>query len=214
MTGEDGYGVLEDDLVPISALRHMLYCPRRCALIHVERQWSENSFTAEGRLLHRRADAGGHEHRAGVRVARSVPVWSKTLGISGIADVVEVRERDGSVYPIEYKRGRPRGHRADEVQLCAQALCLEEMLAKSVPEGAFFIGQERRRRAVVFDSELRALTETVAADARRLIGSGHTPPPVYEARKCEACSLKELCMPRAPRDLYAVARWLATAVNS
>ena len=161
------WAVSEDELIPISALQHMLYCPRRCALIHIERQWAENRFTAEGNLLHQRADAGGHESRRGVRIARSVAVRSLQLGVFGIADVVEVRD-EGALYPVEYKRGRPKGHRADQVQLCAQALCLEEMLGGPVPEGALFYGRSRRRRVVVFDSDLRALTERVAADTREL----------------------------------------------
>lgn len=205
--------VPEDELIPISALQHMLYCPRRCALIHVERQWAENRFTVEGHLLHDRADAGGHERRRGVRIARSVVVRSLRLGVAGIADVVEVRGGDGSLYPVEYKRGRPRSHRADQVQLCAQALCLEEMLARSVPEGALFYGRSRRRRPVAFDRDLRALTEQTVADARTLLGLGRTPPPEYEAAKCEACSLKDVCQPCKPRGSGVVDHWLAAAID-
>ena len=205
--------ISEDELIPISALQHMLYCPRRCALIHIERQWAENRFTAEGHLLHQRADAGGHERRRGVRIARSVAVRSLRLGVSGIADVVEVRDDDGSLYPVEYKRGRPKSNRADQVQLCAQALCLEEMLARPVPEGALFYGRSRRRRVVAFDSDLRALTERVAADTRTLLRCGRTPPPEYEAAKCEACSLQDLCRPRKPHGTGVVDRWLATAID-
>ena len=207
--------VPEDELIPISALQHMLYCPRRCALIHIERQWAENRFTAEGHLLHERADAGGHERRRGVRIARSVVVRSLRLGVAGIADVVEVRGDDGSVYPVEYKRGRPRSQRADQVQLCAQALCLEEMLAQPVTEGALFYGRSRRRRPVAFDRDLRTLTERTVADARALLlGLGRTPPPEYEAAKCEACSLKDVCHPRKPRGSGVVDRWLAAAIDA
>lgn len=213
MSAEVARTVSEDELIPISALQHMLYCPRRCALIHIERQWAENRFTAEGHLLHQRADAGGHERRRGVRIARSVAVRSLRLGVSGIADVVEVRDDDGSLCPVEYKRGRPKSHRADQVQLCAQALCLEEMLARPVLEGALFYGRSRRRRVVAFDSDLRALTERVAADIRALLGGGRTPPPEYEAVKCEACSLKDLCQPRKPRGSGVVGRWLTSAVD-
>lgn len=207
--------VPEDELIPISALQHMLYCPRRCALIHIERQWAENRFTAEGHLLHERADAGGHERRRGVRIARSVVVRSLRLGVAGIADVVEVRGDDGSVYPVEYKRGRPRSQRADQVQLCAQALCLEEMLARPVTEGALFYGRSRRRRPIAFDHDLRTLTERTIADARALLlGLGRTPPPEYEAAKCEACSLKDVCQPRKPRGSGVVDRWLAAAIDA
>ena len=200
----------EDELTPISALLHMLYCPRRCALIHIERQWSENRFTAEGRILHERIDAGGSERRSGVTIERSVPLRSLRLGVSGIADVVEMRE-DNRPFPIEYKRGRPEAHRADEVQLCAQAICLEEMLDRPVPEGALFYGRSRRRKAVVFDAELRALTERVAADTRSLLAAGDTPPPEFEARKCNGCSLREVCRPQWPRQM--VRQWLAQAVE-
>ena len=200
----------EDELTPISALLHMLYCPRRCALVHIERQWSENRFTAEGRILHTRTDAGGRERRAGVTIERSVPLRSLRLGVSGIADVVEIHE-DNRPFPIEYKRGRPEAHRADEVQLCAQAMCLEEMLDRPVPEGALFYGRSRRRKAVMFDAELRVLTERVAADTRNLLAAGDTPPPKFEARKCNACSLKEVCQPQRPRQI--VRRWLAQAID-
>ena len=210
MTVTHSKAVDEDELVPLSALQHMLYCPRRCALIHNERQWSENRFTAEGRILHERTDAGGRERRSGVTIERSVPLRSLRLGVSGVADVVEIRD-DNRPFPIEYKRGRPEAHRADEVQLCAQAMCLEEMLDRPVPEGALFHGRNRRRKAVVFDPELRALTERVAADARSMLAAGSTPPPEYEARKCNACSLREACQPQRPR--HAVHQWLVQAVE-
>ena len=200
----------EDELTPISALLHMLYCPRRCALIHIERQWSENRFTAEGRILHERTDAGGRERRSGVTIERSVPLRSLRLGVSGIADVVEIRG-DDRPFPIEYKRGRPEKHRADEVQLCAQAMCLEEMLEKPVPEGALFYGRSRRRKAVVFDAELRELTERVAADTWSLLAAGDTPTPEFEARKCNACSLREVCQPQRPRHM--VRKWVAQAIE-
>ena len=123
----------EDDLAPISALQHMLYCPRQCALIHTERQSADNRFTAEGTILHGRADSGSRERRTGVRIERSVALRSLQLGVSGIADVVEMHDGDRP-YPGRVQRGRPKTHRADEVQLCAQAICLEEMLGTRVPE--------------------------------------------------------------------------------
>lgn len=200
----------ERELAPISALMHMLYCPRRCALIHVERQWSENRLTAEGRILHERADAGGRERRGEVTIERSVPLRSLRLGVAGVADVVEIHEGKHP-YPVEYKRGRPSGHRADEVQLCAQAMCLEEMLGTAVPEGALFYGRNRRRKVVAFDAELRALTERVAADTRTLFAAGETPPPEFEERKCNACSLNDACQPQRPRR--SVEQWLVQAVE-
>ena len=151
----------EDALIPLSALQHYLFCPRQCALIHVEQIWAENAATAEGRLLHERADAGGGETRPGVRIARGLALRSFALGVSGKADVVEFhdarRGERGRPFPVEYKRGKPKSHRADEVQLCAQAICLEEMFDTSIAAGALFYGVTRRRFAVVFDEDLRAL---------------------------------------------------------
>lgn len=203
----------EADLIPISALQHMLYCPRQCALIHLEQHWAENRYTAEGRVLHARVDSGTTESRPLARVERSVPVRSLRLGLAGIVDVVEIQS-DRSLYPIEYKRGRPKSHRADEVQLCAQALCLEEMLDIQVSEGALFYGRSRRRKPVEFDRQLRQITERVASDTRSMIEAGRTPLPEYEPRKCDACSLNEFCQPRADRGPDAVQDWLLTAIES
>jgi len=184
--------------LPLSALQHWLFCPRQCALIHVERLWAENRFTAEGRVLHERADEGHPESRAGVRVLRSVSVASDTHALHGVADVVEMC---GSVpYPVEYKRGRPKAHRADEVQLCGQALCLEEMTGHEVPKGALFYGRNRRRKVVAMDDDLRALTLDVAREARAALDDGTLPPPVHDPRRCDACSMHDLCRPEAPRD--------------
>lgn len=198
----------ETDFVPISTLQHFLYCPRQCALIHVERVWIENQLTAEGRILHGRVEQAVTDRRFGVRTERSVPVRSRRLGLTGIVDVVEVHE-GGRVFPVEYKRGRPKRHRADEVQLCAQAVCLEEMLERPIPEGALFYGRSRRRTSVVFDAELRDLTAWTALEVRGLIESGTTPTPVYERRKCDSCSLKEACKPERLQRPPAVERWLA-----
>lgn len=200
--------VSETDFVPISALQHFLYCPRQCALIHVERIWLENQLTAEGRILHSRVEEGSADRRFGVRTERSVPVRSRRLGLSGIVDVVEVHQ-GGRVFPVEYKRGRPKRHRADEVQLCAQAVCLEEMLGQRIPDGALFYGRSRRRTSVVFDPELRNLTAQIACEVRGLIESGTTPSPVYERRKCDSCSLKEACKPEKLQRPPAVRQWLA-----
>ena len=190
--------------LPLSALQHWLFCPRQCCLIHVERLWAENRLTAEGRVLHERADGGIPESRDGVRVLRAVQVASERYGLHGVADVVELRGR--VPYPVEYKRGRPKAHRADEVQLCAQGLCLEEMTGEAVLEGAVFYGTNRRRRVVALDAELRALTRQVAAEARAALDAGVLPVPIYDPRRCEACSLLELCRPEAPRE--AGADWM------
>lgn len=207
---------VEDALIPLSALQHHLFCPRQCALIHVEGLWSEDGATAEGRLLHERVDAGGAENRAGVRVARGLALRSLALGVAGKADAVEFHRRPGSreasqPFPVEYKRGKPKSHRADEVQLCAQAICLEEMFGVPVPDGALFYGATRRRQPVTFDTGLRVLTATVAADTRAMLGSGRTPPPV-RFPGCRRCSLETLCQPARLEKPPRVARWLAAQV--
>ena len=214
----------EDDLLPLSGLQHLLFCERQCALIHLEQIWVENPLTVEGRHLHERVDAGRGESRAGLHLARGLPLRSFRLGLSGKADLVEFHRLSkgeagallaGSAgtwrpFPVEYKRGKPKTHRADEVQLCAQALCLEEMLGAAVPAGALFYGQTRRRREIPFDSSLRELTEDTAARLHRLITSGATPPPVREP-KCDRCSLLAVCMPAAPS--HSARRYLEVAVR-
>jgi len=208
---------MEDaDLIPLSALQHMLYCPRQCALIHVEQVWTENRFTAEGRVLHTKTDQPGAEQRRGVRTITAMPISSHRLGVSGIADVVEMRGSgaDAIPYPVEYKRGSPKPHRADEVQLCAQAMALEDMCAKPVPEGALFYGETHRRVVVSFDPELRKLTEDTAAAARVMILGQSVPHAVYEAKRCRACSLLEICAPpRNPAKRDDVARWLERMIG-
>lgn len=188
----------DDNLIPISALQHYLYCPRQCALIHLEQQWAENRQTAEGRLLHERADKPQAERRRGVRTVTAMPLTDVQLGITGRADVVEFhRDSDGEhAFPVEYKRGRPKAHRADEVQLCAQALCLESMLGSPVPAGALFYGQTRRRQDVVFDAVLCELTLHVIDETRHMLASGQTPSARYDPGRCDKCSLIDLCQPR------------------
>jgi CRISPR-associated exonuclease Cas4 len=184
----------DNEFLPLSGLQHLLFCPRQCALIHIERLWEENRFTAEGRILHERADTPGSTSKGGIRTVRSLPLRSTELGLSGVADVVEFRP-DGP-YPVEYKRGRPKKHRADEIQLCAQALCLEEMFGQRIPEGALFYGKAKRRKTIVLGEDLRALARDLAHAFHELVRRGTTPPPDYEARKCGSCSLVDLCLPR------------------
>jgi CRISPR-associated exonuclease Cas4 len=205
----------EDDLFPLSALQHYLYCPRQCALIHVERQWAENLFTAEGHILHERNSKPGQDVRGNVRVVTSMLIRSLALGVAGVADVVEFRRVGGAwrPYPIEYKRGRPKAHRADEVQLCAQALCLEEMFGTDIEEGALFYGKTRRRTLVAFDGALRRLTQVTAAETRALIASGRTPAPVYAAKLCGRCSLSELCWPKRLSRRTSVPGWIARCID-
>ena len=197
----------EDELLPLSALQHLLYCERQCALIHIEQVWSENRFTAEGRLAHDHVHSAGHETRGDVRIARDLSLRSLRLGLIGKADVVEFHG-DGP-YPVEHKRGHAKTNHCDEVQVCAQALCLEEMLGNPVPEGALFYGEPRRRTIVSIDAALRAETEDAAARLHRLFESGRTPPAVYDKAKCERCSLLDQCKPKAGGD---VSRYLAEAL--
>ncbi|MBU6267182.1 MAG: CRISPR-associated protein Cas4 [Sphingomonadales bacterium] len=200
----------EEALVPVSALQHYLFCPRQCALIHVERVWIEDGATAEGRLMHERVDGGKPDRRAGVRTVRGLVLRSFAHGLSGKADAVEFHAE--VPYPVEYKRGKPKAHRADEVQLCAQALCLEEMFGVAVPEGALFYGQTRKRQRIVFDAELRALTAGVAADCRAMIAQSRTPLP-HETPACRRCSLADACYPGRLEKPPAIRRWLLRQVG-
>lgn len=204
----------EDDLLPLSALQHLVFCERQCALIHVEQVWADNARTLEGTHLHRKADAGPRETRRDLRITRTVPLRSFRLGLIGKADVVEWhRGADGAwrPFPVEYKRGRPKTNRCDEVQVCAQALCLEEMLGVSISSGALFYGLSRRRQDVPFDAGLRALTEAAAARLHALMASRRTPPARRE-RKCDACSLLPLCIPEPRSGRTSAERYLRDAL--
>jgi CRISPR-associated exonuclease Cas4 len=206
----------EADLVPLSALQHYLFCPRQCALIHVEQIWEESGLTAEGRLLHERVDEGGMERRRDVKRVFGLPIRCLRLGLVGKADVVEFhRQADGRwmPYPVEHKRGRKKEEDWDRVQLCAQALCLEEMLGVSVPEGALFYGKEQRREVVALGDALRREAEEVAAAVHRMLANGRTPPPQY-APKCDSCSLLKVCLPRGVGGRgNRVARYLANCLE-
>ena len=197
----------ESDYIMLSALQHYLYCPRQCALIHLEQAWAENRFTAEGRVLHDRADSKEKTTEGRVRVVRTLPISSSMLGLSGQADVVEFYS-DGIVHPVEYKRGRPKANHCDEVQLCAQALCLEEMLNVAIAEGALFYGQKRRRKTVVFDTELRELTKETIAQVHELFKAGVTPKAEY-GKKCDQCSLSTVCLPKSCTARRSVRKYLA-----
>ena len=189
----------ESDLLPLSALQHLVFCERQCALIHIEQLWAENRLTAEGRQLHERVHEQESDSRGDVRIVRGLLIRSLRLGLIGVADVVEFHHQPDSTeqpFPVEYKRGRPKPGRCDEVQLCAQAMCVEEMLATPVASGAIFYGQPRRRLQVSFGTDLRDETEALAARLHLLQQSGHTPPPVYK-KKCDHCSLLALCLPKA-----------------
>jgi CRISPR-associated exonuclease Cas4 len=254
----------EEQFIPISALQHWLYCPRQCALIHLEQAWAENKFTAEGRVMHENAHEGADETRAGVRVTRGMPVVSQELGLTGQCDVVEFHPAGGNLkfeisdlkrrgdddpgveiselrgiamdsasgsteghfkshisnlkstmaVPVEYKRGRPKVHRADEVQLCAQGICLEEMLGIRIASGCLYYGEKRRRTDVRFDRELRDLVRHTSVEIRQCIDSGITPSAEYDPKRCDACSLIDLCQPQAMRFRKGAAAWFSSNLKS
>lgn len=200
----------ERGILMLSGLQHFAYCRRQWALIHVEQQWQENLHTAEGQVFHRRAhDEEQTEVRGDTIIVRGMRVQSERLGISGICDVVEfTRSPDGialagregryQVHPVEYKKGAPKEHQADELQLCAQAMCLEEMLLCRIDEGSLFYGEPRRRTRVTFSPELRAQAEQMLGEMHQMDERGHTPR-VKRHKGCSACSLKEICLPGMDR---------------
>lgn len=186
---------VEEDYISLSALQHYAYCPRQCALIHIEQVWSENFWTAEGKLLHERVDAGESEQRGNIRTERSVSIISHRLKIVGKLDVLEIRGNSLRHYfPVEYKRGKPKTEDWDRIQLCAQALCLEEMLNIKINEAALWYWQVRQRESIVIDSTLRERTESIITATYKTIRSGITPRAKF-SKKCKACSLIEWCEP-------------------
>jgi CRISPR-associated exonuclease Cas4 len=196
----------DHDLVPISALEHYSYCPRQAALIHVEAIWDENLYTLRGRFVHEEVDDPGGQWQEGIRVERSLPLWSRRLGLVGKADIVEFH--GPTPYPVDYKHGPKRRHEHDDLQLCAQAVCLEEMTGEEVPRGAIFHATSQHRREVLFDGELRnRLTEAVAA-LRRLLQQT-TLPEAPNDNRCRHCSLYSSCLPGVVADQKRVARLLA-----
>ncbi|TCT13877.1 CRISPR-associated exonuclease Cas4 [Bibersteinia trehalosi] len=181
--------------ISLSALQHYAFCPRQCALIHNEQAWAENYLTAQGQALHERVDSGEQETRKGIRFERTVHVAAEKLGISGILDLVERDLKTGELKPVEYKRGKPKLEPMDEIQLCAQALCLEEMTGQTIEEGALWYMQTRHRVPVVFSDGLRQTTLDTIAQVRELLKSGRTPAPEY-SKHCKACSLLDICQPK------------------
>jgi CRISPR-associated exonuclease Cas4 len=196
----------EAEVVMISALQHHSYCPRQCALIHVEKVFDENLYTLRGRRVHERTHDPESALEDGVRVERGLPLFSERLGLIGKSDVVEFRPGEAA-YPVEYKSGPRRGSIHDDIQLCAQAMCLEEMLGGDVPCGAVYHYASRRRREVVFDGDLRSLTEETVRAVRELLSTSTVPPPVADAR-CPKCSLFDACMPFALAGAKKEAAWL------
>lgn len=217
----------DDNLLHVAALQHLIFCERQCALIHLEGAWAENRLTAEGRVLHERVDQEFSESRRDTRVATALRIQSLRLGLTGIADRVEFYRKDEAMdsegrvvavklprvsglwapFPVEFKRGKPKTHQADEVQLCAQAMCLEEMLEVFIPAGALFYGTVRRRTDVPFDDRLRQLTQETARRLHALIASCVTPTAQY-GKHCHSCSLIDICMPQAAGGNKSAKKWL------
>ena len=218
--------------IMLSALQHYLFCPRQCALIHIEGVWSENFLTAAGQQLHAHVDSKHHETRRNLHLATALRLNSERLGLTGVADMVEFHlqesatNEEGEViatqlskrngfwrpYPIEYKRGKPKAYRADEVQLCAQALCLEEMLSVTIHSGALFYGETRRRMKVSFDEELRTLTLQTIENVHKLIRNGKTPSGIFE-KKCKSCSLVDICRPKEFAKYRSAKKWLTEQLS-
>ena len=206
----------EDDFIMVSALQHIAFCERQCALIHIEQVWQESGLTAEGRIMHEKVHEQDRESRGNVRIEYGLPLRSLRLGLIGKADVVEFHRIDKNKwqpFPVEYKRGKPKLDHSDTIQLCAQAMCLEEMLSINVPKGAIFYGRTRRRFDVSFDEGLRKETEDAAEKAHQLISSGKTPPSVYEKR-CQSCSLIDECLPKTTGRKSSVKHYLKRMVES
>lgn len=194
----------EDNFIQISALQHYVFCPRQCALIHVEGVWRENVHTVRGDILHEKVDTDTYETRGTLKTVRGLRMHSARLGIVGRADVVEFREaKHGSgtleAMPVEFKSGQPKENISDKVQLCAQALCLEEMLNTSVKRGAFFYGRIRRRVHVEIDNELRKQTEEIIAAVHDMASRKYVPVAKY-MEKCKSCSLLDICQPKAMNE--------------
>ncbi|MBN1424478.1 CRISPR-associated protein Cas4 [Candidatus Fermentibacteria bacterium] len=226
----------EEDLLPLSGVQHLVFCERQAALIHAEGMWADNALTVEGSHRHKRVhdDAPRRERRRDLMIVRGLSLCSFELGLSGVADVVEFRRLVSSEqpdegrlplgvqllgvsglwipFPVEYKRGRPKPHRADEVQLCAQALCMEEMLGAQVADGALFYGKEQRRMGVTFAPELRALTREAANRLHELIRTGETPAAVKD-KKCRSCSLASRCLPEAASRRGSVKSFVASEID-
>lgn len=223
----------QDDLLPLSGIQHFLFCRRQWALIHVEQQWKENALTAEGRILHKRVDDPFFtETRNGVITARSVPVASYQLGLSGVCDVVEFKtsppapllkgeghvrlpNREGFYLPapVEYKRGKEKHNHSDETQLCAQAMCLEEMLSTYIPRGYLFYGETRHRVEIEFTAALRTLVQEMSAEMHNYFSRGYTPK-VKTHKGCRSCSLADICLPVLQEKVIAASKYIKQQIET
>ena len=213
----------EEDFLQLSGLQHLSFCRRQWALIHIENQWAENYRTVDGALMHERAhDRSLEESRGDLLIQRGVSVYSAELGVSGQCDILEYRRgtegiplpnRDGlwQPYPVEYKRGKPKDGDADALQLCGQAMCLETMLCCEIPEGALYYGETRRRQVVTFTPELRTQVTEMLTEMHELYRRGYTPK-VKPTKSCNACSLKDLCLPRLLKS-RSVSAYLKSAME-
>jgi len=214
----------QDELLPLSGIQHFIFCRRQWALIHVERQWQENALTAEGRLLHKRADDPFFtETRKGVITARAVPIASYRLGLAGVCDVVEFTQSPEGVQlpgrsglyapaPVEYKRGHEKRDPCDEAQLCAQAICLEEMLSTTIPRGYLFYGETRHRTAVELTSELRELVRSMSEEMHAHFQRGYTPR-VKPSKACRACSLADICLPELQGNQMSASKYIQQEIE-
>lgn len=215
----------QDDLLPLSGIQHFLFCRRQWALIHIEQQWKENALTAEGRIMHKRADDPFFaETRNGVITARSVPVASYRLGLSGICDVVEFTSSSDGVSlpnreglflpsPIEYKRGKEKHNHSDETQLCAQAICLEEMLSTNISRGYLYYGETRHRMEIEFTTELRSLVQEMSAEMHNYFSRGYTPK-VKTHKGCRSCSLADICLPVLQEKVIAASKYIKQQIET
>jgi len=214
-----------DDLLPLSGIQHFLFCRRQWALIHIEQQWKENALTAEGRIMHQRADDPFFtETRNGVITARSVPIASYRLGLSGICDVVEFTAspegvklpgRDGLYLaaPVEYKRGHEKRDPCDEAQLCAQAVCLEEMLSVTIPRGYLYYGETRHRVEVELTAELRGLVREMSEEMHAYFSRGYTPR-VKTSKACRSCSLADVCLPNLQEKVMPASKYIKQQIEN
>jgi CRISPR-associated exonuclease Cas4 len=215
----------QDDLLPLSGIQHFVFCRRQWALIHIERQWQDNVLTAEGKLLHKRTDDPFFtETRKGIITVRSVPVASYRLGLVGVCDVVEFTEaadgvklpgREGSFLPtpVEYKRGQPKNDPSDEAQLCAQAICLEEMLVANIPCGYLYYGETRHRLEVEFTAGLRQLVYEMSEEMHSYFQRGYTPR-VKPSKACRSCSLADICLPVLQDKVIPASRYIRQQIEN
>jgi CRISPR-associated exonuclease Cas4 len=216
MTNTTYTSYTEDDLIMVSALQHVVFCPRQCALIHIEQVWQESGLTAEGRIMHERVHEQDHESRGNVRIEYGLPLRSLRLGLIGKGDVVEFHRTGKDTwqpFPVEYKRGKPKIDHCDLVQLCAQAICLEEMLSVSIPAGHLYYGETRHRVVVELTGELRDLVHEMSEEMHAYFQRGYTPH-VKPSKACRSCSLADICLPELQENVMAATTYIKEQVEN